>query len=222
MSRHKKLIAGGTALGLAMSATFALGHSGATGIVLERMNGMTSMRDLMRDLAPIVQGAVPYDALKVSESGFVIASHAGETLRSLFPEGSTQGVTFAKAEIWSDWDDFAELADELERYATALSDSAALGLDGVADPAPGGGIEMDETAMDAEDAGKPDPEQTRQQEIAILLGYSARSKNSGATGIPKGSAQSAFAPGKLAVADIFERIGGACSACHARYRQGRN
>ena len=93
-----------------MAAVAALAHSGATGIVLERMNGMTAMRDIIGELAPMRQGEVRYDAFTVSEGGDIIAQHAGETMLTLFPDGSIQGVTYAKPEIWAKWQDFANLA----------------------------------------------------------------------------------------------------------------
>ncbi len=83
-------------------------------------------------------------------------------------------------------------------------------------------MQMDHSAMDMGDAGQADPDVARQQEIAMLLGYSARQDRNRAAGKTEMSAQAAFDPGTLAVAEIYERIGGTCSACHARYRQGRN
>ena len=76
------------ALAASAVAAVAMAHNGASGVVLERMNGMTAMRDTVAELAPMMQGAVPYDAFIVSEGAAVIASHAGETMLSLFPEGS--------------------------------------------------------------------------------------------------------------------------------------
>ena len=60
-------------------AAMAVAHTGASGVVLKRMNGMTAMRDTVAELAPMMQGAVPYDALIVSEGAAVIAGHAGES-----------------------------------------------------------------------------------------------------------------------------------------------
>ena len=71
-------------MGMAFAGTIALAHTGASGVVLERMNGMTALRDAMRDLTPIVQGVAPYDMETVSQAGDVIAAHSGETMRALF------------------------------------------------------------------------------------------------------------------------------------------
>lgn len=61
------------ALALAASAVAAvvLAHTGATGIVLDRMNGMTAMRDTVAELAPMMQGTVPNDTFLVSEGASV-------------------------------------------------------------------------------------------------------------------------------------------------------
>jgi len=73
---------------VSLAAVTALAHTGATGVGLERMNGMTAMRDIVGELPPMMQGTAPYDAFVVSEGGAVIAGHAGDTMLSLFPEGS--------------------------------------------------------------------------------------------------------------------------------------
>ena len=124
------------AFAVGATATIAVAHSGATGIVLDRMNGMTAMRDLIRDLAPMMQGTVPYDPIQVSEVGYVIAGHAGDTMRKLFPKGSLEGVTYAKPDIWTEWNEFAALADELRAYSEALITAAPNGL------APDAGLQL--------------------------------------------------------------------------------
>ena len=45
------------ALAASAIAAVAMAHSGATGVVLERMNGMTAMRDTVAEPAPMMQGA---------------------------------------------------------------------------------------------------------------------------------------------------------------------
>lgn len=54
---------GAVALATSAVAAVAMAHTGSTGIVLERMKGMTAMRETVAELAPMMQGAVPYDAL---------------------------------------------------------------------------------------------------------------------------------------------------------------
>ncbi len=62
------------------------------------------------------------------------------------PEGSLEGVTYARPEIWSDWQDFAALAEELKTYADALAVAAPNGLE-PALPPPGDMAGMDHSAM---------------------------------------------------------------------------
>ena len=63
-------------------AAVAWAHSGATGVVLDRMNGMTAMRDAVAELAPIMQRAIPYDASLVAEGARTAASPVLLTARS--------------------------------------------------------------------------------------------------------------------------------------------
>ena len=203
------------AFAVGVTATIAVAHSGATGIVLERMNGMTAMRDLIRDLTPMMQGTVPYDPIQVSEAGYVIASHAGETMRTLFPNGSLVGVTYAKPNIWAEWNDFAALADELRDYSEALMTAAPNGLaPEVVAPT---GTQMDVMMM------QQDPNSGRSQKIAALMAYVAPQITEAA---PVMIAANPVSPQPGAVgtgADkIFEQIASTCSACHSRFRTGRN
>jgi cytochrome c556 len=197
------------------TATIAVAHSGATGVVLERMNGMTAMRDLIRDLAPMMQGSVPYNPIQVSEAGYVIGSHAGETMRTLFPKGSLEGVTYAKPDIWTEWGDFAALADELRVYSAALTKAAPNGLAPlVAAPA---STQPDAMVM------QPSPNSGRSQAIAALMAYTAPQIADAAPVMAAANPVSSLpAMADIGVSKVFEQITGTCSACHSRFRTGRN
>ncbi len=195
-------------------ATFAVAHNGATGVTLERMKGMTSMRDVMRDIAPMIQGSAPYDALAVSEAGYLIASQAGMTMLELFPKESASGVTFAKSAIWSDWQEFAALAEELQTYGEALSVSATVGL--AVSPMP------EQPSAELADEPESRPENTRAREIATLMGYPA--PDSAAVPPRPLATMTTIEPmesAELGAGDIFAKISGTCSACHARFRDGK-
>ena len=99
----------------------ALAHSGATGIVLERMNGMSAMKKTISQLAPMMRGETPYDAAIVQQGAGVIQSHAGGNMTKLFPEDAVPKASYAVPAIWSQWDEFADLADLLESQAYALA-----------------------------------------------------------------------------------------------------
>jgi len=214
-NRQMKRLTGSIAFAVATAATVAMAHNGAKGVVLERMNGMTAIRDLMRELSPMMQGAVPYDPIQVSEAGFVIASHAGETMRKLFPTGSLEGVTYAKPNIWAEWDEFSTLADELRVNAQALSQAAPTGLEPVV--AAISGTQPVEMIM----ATTQGPD--RSQQIAALMGYAAPRIVEVAPAMTTARpATSRPAVAEIGAGKIFERITGTCSACHSRFRKGRS
>jgi cytochrome c556 len=207
---------GAMALAVSAVAAVALAHNGATGVVLERMNGMTAMRDTVAELAPMMQGTVPYDTFIVSEGASVIAGHAGETMLSLFPEGSLEGVTYARPEIWSDWQDFAALAEELKTYADALAVAAPNGL-APALPPPGDMAGMDHSAMVMDPA--PEAEGFT---VAELMGYGERTPEVEVARGTSDPATLAFDLSTLAADDLFTRISATCSSCHSQFRAGRN
>lgn len=207
---------GAMALATSAIAAVAMAHSGASGVVLERMNGMTAMRDTMAQLAPMMQGTVPYDTFLVSEGASVMASHAGNTMLSLFPEGSLQGVTYAKPEIWSDWQKFAALAEELKTYADALAVAAPNGLE----PAPPSGdmAGMDHSGV----AMAPAPEADRGFTVAELMGYGERAPENLVARGTSDPATLAVDLTAFAADDLFRRVSATCSSCHAQFRTGRN
>ncbi|MES2913509.1 MAG: cytochrome c [Pseudomonadota bacterium] len=183
----------------------------------ERMKGMTALKDTVAELAPMMQGVVLYDTYIVSEGTSVIASHAGETVLSLFPKNSLEGVTYAKPENWSNWQSFAALADELKTCAEALAEAAPNGLEPVAPSSD------DMAGMSPSDMVMPEPStQSEGFTVAELMGYVERPD---AVAVARGT----FNPAELAVDltalsvdDLFTRISATCSFCHAQFHAGRN
>ncbi len=208
---------GAIALAASAVAAVALAHTGATGVVLERMNGMTAMRDTIAELAPMMQGTVPYDTFVVSQGASVIASHAGTTMLSLFPENSLEGVTYAKPEIWSDWQQFAALSEELKVYADALAEAAPNGLEPASSPA-GEMAGMDPSGMDMSAA----PPAAQGFTVAELMGYGAAPERIAVTRGASDPTALALDLTTLAADDLFNRISATCSSCHAQFRSGRN
>ena len=111
-----------------ITATVALSHSGATGIVKERMDGMKTMTDGLKQLVPMIKKEVPYDPQAVREVAALLQTHAGQNMLDLFPEGSLQTPTEARPEIWTNWDDFSRQAMRLSVMAQGLALSADTGL----------------------------------------------------------------------------------------------
>ncbi|WP_341213841.1 cytochrome c [uncultured Limimaricola sp.] len=226
-----------------MTGAVAVAHNGATGVVRERMEGMVAMRDVMRDLTPMMRGDAAYDAAQVTAGAKAIATHAGDTMTALFPEGSSGGASFAKEAIWSEAETFASLAEELRRHADGLALAAA---NQTAPTTPDDGVQMAPMAghegmdmggmntgaptMDHMAMGETPPVEAgpgRGLSVAQLLGVEPRRPQSA---LPKVASLQADTPGSVRAAgpdyavmasnEVFRMIGETCSACHGRYRSG--
>lgn len=117
----------GTALATLLAAA-AFAHGKATGIVKERMDGMSVMGKTMKELAPMMRGDVAYDAQVVRDGAEQIGLHAGEALTKRFPQGSGGKHSEAKDTIWENWEEFAALAEQLRLYSEGLALAADNGL----------------------------------------------------------------------------------------------
>ena len=123
-----------TTLGLA-----AFAHSGATGVMKERMDAMGEMGDAMKRLTPMMRGQTAYDPDIVRNTADTMIGHAGTQMTELFPEGSNGAPSEALDAIWEDWEEFASLADALRTSAEGMKLAAGNGLAGPGDM-PGGGM----------------------------------------------------------------------------------
>ena len=97
----------------------ALAHSGATGIVKERM-------DMMKDLGVAMKALVQQSKAHTVERGVIIQSretiitHADHLVR-MFPVGSDKKPSEAAPAIWTDGDKFKGLFSDMKSAAIALS-----------------------------------------------------------------------------------------------------
>lgn len=105
-------------------ATTAIAHGGASGVVKERMESMGALGDAMKDLTAMMRGQQDYNADRVRTLAGTIDSHSGEALTKLFPKDSLDHPSEALPAIWSDWDRFSALSDQLSTYAQALAAAA--------------------------------------------------------------------------------------------------
>jgi cytochrome c556 len=105
---------------LLVSATLALAHEGATGVVKERMDLMTRQKDDMKIIGEMAKGKTKFDAAKAAEAARDIEMTAAK-IPDLFPEGTDGGKSDAKPEIWRKWDEFTGDADALRTQAEALA-----------------------------------------------------------------------------------------------------
>lgn len=109
-------------------AAAAWSHGGATGIVKERMDGMSAMSRVVKDLTPMMRGKIEYDAAQVRAAADAMIEHSGEQMTSLFPEGTGDKPSAALPSVWEDWEEFAALAEELKEYAEGIKIAADNGL----------------------------------------------------------------------------------------------
>ena len=69
------------AIALSSLGAAALAHNGATGVVMERMMGMSAIRDVVKNLASsMMQGQVPFDEWAVRDAATVLQTHAGKNM----------------------------------------------------------------------------------------------------------------------------------------------
>ena len=104
-------------------ASLALGHSGATGIVKERMDVMSDVGKNMKAIAAIMKGEVVFDGSAVKSAAELIAAHA-DKIPHLFPIGSNTKPSEALPAIWHDWDGFTRLGADLKSTAATLAVAA--------------------------------------------------------------------------------------------------
>lgn len=123
----KKLVIAGTALAIGLAgAVYA--HTGATGVVKERMDGMAAMGKAVKAITPIMRGQVSYDAEQVRAFAEEVRGHSGKAMTTLFPDGSDGMPSEAKSSVWTDWEEFEELAEQLHRLSEGLAMAADNGL----------------------------------------------------------------------------------------------
>ena len=113
-----------TLLACLASATLALAHEGATGVVKERMDLMESQKDAMKVIGDMARGKTKFDAAAATKAANDIGSTA-KKIPELFPEGSGGGKSDALPAVWEKWDRFTDNADELAGNADALAKALA-------------------------------------------------------------------------------------------------
>ncbi|MAS04790.1 MAG: cytochrome C [Ahrensia sp.] len=193
-------IIGAGAIGLA-SIVAAYAHGGATGIVKERMEAMGTMSDVVKALSAMMRGETAYNADAVRDGAETIRRHAGEALTGLFPEGSGGEPSEAKAEVWSNWDEFSALAAQLETLSEGLGLAADNGLmSGSGGQAQGG--------MMGGGTGMMGSANTMMGGTAPMMG--------------RGGSFDAAVLAAMPADGVFNMIAQSCSACHTKFRLEKN
>ncbi len=208
----------GGAVALSIFGAAVMAHNGAKGVVLERMNGMSAMRNVMRDLAPMMQGQTSYDVAAVQAGAASLLEHSGENMNRMFPEEPVAAASFAKPEIWRNWERFVAMSEDLRTYAHGLSTAAP---NGIAAPVPAASGDM---AGMADHSGMQTAATPQPFSLAELMGVTSVQSDrtdmtAGLTGTETPSvAVRGFAD--MGAGEVFELVGQTCSSCHALFRNG--
>lgn len=198
----RQLLLGGAAIAGLSAAAFA--HSGATGVVKDRMEAMKSMGEAIKRIKPMMSGEAEYDAAAVKKAAETIAAEAGAAMTNKFPEGSTDAPSEVLPRAWEEWDRFTALAAQLEMAADGLALASGNGLHG------DGHMMGDQSGMMGEN----------------MMGESMMGNTSGMMGngmmmgdgtFPDG--MSADHIGQMPADGAFMMVTQTCSACHDRYRK---
>jgi len=97
-------------------------HTGAMGIVKERMDGMSLLGDHAKTVGDMIKGKASFDLLAVEEAAQAFVNH-GDQIPSLFPDTKDSResvVTEALPAIWDNWDDFVALAEQFTKDSQTL------------------------------------------------------------------------------------------------------
>ena len=121
-------IVSAAAAALMLTTLAALPHSGAAGVVKQRMDMMEAISVGMKAVAGMIRGIEPFDADRAAAAASAIADHASNIPR-MFPEGSIAGPSEASAEIWDDWERFIKLSRRMQMEALSLAETAAAAED---------------------------------------------------------------------------------------------
>ncbi|MEX0344836.1 MAG: cytochrome c [Rhizobiaceae bacterium] len=108
---------------LLVAAVSAFAHSGAKGIVKQRMDAMGDIADQMEVLGAMMKKQTDFNPAIASKAADAIAGHALH-IPTLFPEGSNEHPSEALPAIWTDWAKFEAIATELKDGASELSVTA--------------------------------------------------------------------------------------------------
>ena len=116
---------------VAAVATLAMAAATGTSAIKQRQDAMEQIGKAMKALGAIAKKQAPFDAEVVKSNAVTIADRLTKAAE-LFPDGSGAGdvETWAKAEIWSDRENFDKDLEGARAAAVAMqsvTDAAAFG-----------------------------------------------------------------------------------------------
>lgn len=198
----RQLLLGGAAIAGLSAAAFA--HSGATGVVKDRMEAMKSMGEAIKRIKPMMSGEAKYDAAAVKKAAETIAAEAGAAMTDKFPEGSTDAPSEVLPRAWEEWDHFTALAAQLEMAADGLALASGNGL-------------HDDGHMMGDQSGMMGENMMGESMMGNTSGMMGNGMMMGDGTFPDG--MSAEHIGQMPADGAFMMVTQTCSACHDRYRK---
>jgi cytochrome c556 len=182
-------------IGACVLSVIAFAHSGASGVVKERMDVMEGIGDSMEILVDMFKGKTPFDSGQIKDAAARIRDHAGDNIVRLFPEGSLHEPSEALPEIWEDWDEFETLAMQLQQYSDALVKAA----DNPSQP----------DMMSAQGGGRG-----MQGNAGAMMGGGRGMMMGGRRGVGPDPEHLAQMPPQAA----FMHVADTCNSCHTKFR----
>lgn len=130
-----KIVTKGLIAGLVLVASVAFAKEGVQDpTVKARMDLMGVIGMNTKALGDMAGGKAEFDAAKAAMAKDAIIAASAEIAAKFEPQ-ATDPVAEAKAEIWTNWDDFVKKAEALNAAATALDasslDSVKAGMGGI-------------------------------------------------------------------------------------------
>lgn len=120
----KKRIFSYAAVLAAIVPAVSLAHEGATGVVKERMDLMTSMGKEMKAVGQKIESN--RNLASIADSAIKVKTMSRDIAR-FFPPGSLIKPTDARPAIWEKWDQFEARISGLQRSLDALAAAAPSG-----------------------------------------------------------------------------------------------
>ena len=118
---HSKLLISAVAV---IVSGFAYAHTGADGVVRDRMDMMGEIARSMKTIGRMIKGEADYDAEAAQAAALEIYGHMSH-MPEMFPEGSIEPPTEALPIIWQEWDEFVVISDKLKTDAKQLAELTA-------------------------------------------------------------------------------------------------
>ncbi len=188
----------------------ALSHSSATGVVKQRMDAMVMLGNQIKFLTPMLVENQPKDFDAIAASAQIIARHGGGALSDLFPKDSIKGPSEARPEIWSSWQEFQTMAENLETLGQELAESANVAL-----------VASVQTPTIVEVKVEEELSAWDQLSSDTLLGIKSPAEQDIDTNIASLIAVENTRPVTRALASVYTDILAVCSSCHTTFRRSK-